>query len=238
MGPRPRRIEAVDNYVYERVRHFPETAAQGAIARHRQFSDATVSSGSWGAAASCEYLRAAAVSLLMKSVGKPDAGNGHVRFDERGRETGRCQQAQATAPFLDSTKRTSGPFWPNELRASAARCGRSKGNVAACGRWPVESPEAHSGQTNFRVFSAKQTFIGGPADLSRKARCQARSKPLDQRHGGGRIALLEAADHVEEDVARRFLRRGWRDRFRDPSGAARRPSCGALGPGDRAPSGG
>ena len=40
----------------------------------------------------------------MKLVGKPDAGNPHVRFDERGRETGCCQQAQATAPFLDSTR--------------------------------------------------------------------------------------------------------------------------------------
>jgi hypothetical protein len=39
----------------------------------------------------------------MKSVGKPDAGNPHVRFDERGRETERCRMAQATAPFLDST---------------------------------------------------------------------------------------------------------------------------------------
>src|SRR3954467_10702615 len=28
----------------------------------------------------------------------------HVRFDERGRETGRCRMAQATAPVLDSTK--------------------------------------------------------------------------------------------------------------------------------------
>jgi len=34
---------------------------------------------------------------------KPDAGNPHVRFDERGRETGRLQIAQVTAPFLDST---------------------------------------------------------------------------------------------------------------------------------------
>ena len=39
----------------------------------------------------------------VKSVGKPDAGNPHVRFDERGRETERCRMAQATAPFLDST---------------------------------------------------------------------------------------------------------------------------------------
>src|SRR5580658_2471676 len=29
--------------------------------------------------------------LMVKSVGKPDARNGHVRFDERGRETGGCQ---------------------------------------------------------------------------------------------------------------------------------------------------
>ena len=28
--------------------------------------------------------------LTMKPVGKPDAGNPHVRFDERGRETERC----------------------------------------------------------------------------------------------------------------------------------------------------
>ena len=39
----------------------------------------------------------------MKSVGKPDAGNRHVRFDERGEETERCRTAQVTAPLLDST---------------------------------------------------------------------------------------------------------------------------------------
>src|ERR1035438_4624374 len=36
----------------------------------------------------------------MKPVGKPDAGNPHVRFDERGGET---DQQNGTAPFLDST---------------------------------------------------------------------------------------------------------------------------------------
>ena len=39
----------------------------------------------------------------MKPAGKPDAGNRHVRFDERGWETGRWPKAQATAPILDST---------------------------------------------------------------------------------------------------------------------------------------
>jgi hypothetical protein len=41
----------------------------------------------------------------MKLVGKPDAGNRHARFDERGWETGRCRMAQATAPILDSAIR-------------------------------------------------------------------------------------------------------------------------------------
>ena len=36
----------------------------------------------------------------MKPVGKPDAGNPHVRFDERGGETDRSRD---TAPLLDFT---------------------------------------------------------------------------------------------------------------------------------------
>jgi len=40
----------------------------------------------------------------VKPVGKPDAGNRLVRFDERGWETERCRMAQATAPILDSTR--------------------------------------------------------------------------------------------------------------------------------------
>jgi hypothetical protein len=43
------------------------------------------------------------VYLAVKPVGKPDAGNRLVRFDERGWETERCRMAQATAPILDST---------------------------------------------------------------------------------------------------------------------------------------
>ena len=39
----------------------------------------------------------------MKPVGKPDAGNPHVRFDERGGETGR-RSASVLAPILDSTR--------------------------------------------------------------------------------------------------------------------------------------
>jgi hypothetical protein len=46
------------------------------------------------------------VCLKVKPVGKPDAGDPHVRFDERGWETGQY----ATAPILDSTSQF---FWEN-----------------------------------------------------------------------------------------------------------------------------
>ena len=45
------------------------------------------------------------VYLAVKPVGEPDAGDRHVRFDERGWETERCRMAQATAPILNSTQR-------------------------------------------------------------------------------------------------------------------------------------
>jgi hypothetical protein len=64
------------------------------------------------------------VCTLMKPIGKPDAGNRPVRFDERGQETERCRMAQATAPVLDSTG------WHNfDCRAMASRLSR---NV-----WPI-----------------------------------------------------------------------------------------------------
>jgi hypothetical protein len=44
------------------------------------------------------------VCLTVKPVREPDAGDRHVRFDERGWETERCRMAQATAPILDSTE--------------------------------------------------------------------------------------------------------------------------------------
>jgi hypothetical protein len=49
------------------------------------------------------------VGRTVTPVGKPDAGNQHVRFDERGRETERALQSTATAPVLDSTKTKGDP---------------------------------------------------------------------------------------------------------------------------------
>ncbi|MEA2773974.1 MAG: hypothetical protein QOD93_6936, partial [Acetobacteraceae bacterium] len=50
-----------------------------------------------------------------KPVGKPDAANPHVRFDERGGETGRTSD---TAPFLDSTANDEATKLAQGLRAA------------------------------------------------------------------------------------------------------------------------
>src|SRR5437762_12111618 len=59
--------------------------------------------------------------LVVKSVGKPDARNGHVRFDERGRETTGCHSVpvprpSSTLPGSASKQRTeenaqTGSYW-------------------------------------------------------------------------------------------------------------------------------
>jgi hypothetical protein len=63
--------------------------------------------------------------LAVKPVEEPNAGNPHVRFDERGGETG---SLCGTAPLLDSTVG----------RDSLLRCGR-----LAPGRQPGRSGRAH-----------------------------------------------------------------------------------------------
>ena len=44
------------------------------------------------------------VGFDVNSVGEPDAGKPHVRFDERSPETEQQRDAVATAPAVDSTQ--------------------------------------------------------------------------------------------------------------------------------------
>ena len=62
------------------------------------------------------------VYLAVKPVGEPDAGDRHVRFDERGWETERCRMAQATAPILDSTE-TDLPTVERDVRPRGQNAG-------------------------------------------------------------------------------------------------------------------
>jgi len=53
----------------------------------------------------CGGAKDDSVYFIVNPVGEPDAGNPHVRFDERGWETER--RFDATAPILDSTDDTA-----------------------------------------------------------------------------------------------------------------------------------
>ena len=57
----------------------------------RKPSEEAVSRSEGGVAISMTLISTTHRVPAMKPVGKPDAGNPHVRFDERGWETGRCQ---------------------------------------------------------------------------------------------------------------------------------------------------
>lgn len=92
----------------------------------------------------------------MKSVGEPDAGNPHVRFDERGAETGQAETSEApaaqragtatldttTAPHLDSTA-FSTPGIGRPKRGLASDCWWSWAGERA--RWRRASGAARRG---------------------------------------------------------------------------------------------
>ena len=78
--------------------------------------------GSGRAAPSSRAHWAAVVSLMTKPVGKPDAGNPHVRFDERGGETERVATRNRALPRLYPSGLTLLSFWRHDRgRASALR---------------------------------------------------------------------------------------------------------------------
>jgi hypothetical protein len=79
----------------------PEKAAQGAIARHPSVFDETDFRRVGRVPAPGSRCVALLRESAMKPVGKPDAGNRHVRFDERGWESGRPETGHH--PRLTST---------------------------------------------------------------------------------------------------------------------------------------
>src|SRR5258708_2353365 len=99
-GTRTQAYRAVDHYVADCVRHFLRRRHKVSSRGTARFSDDVIFS-------EMGVLQLRQVQLgpresTVKPVGKPDAGNPHVRFDERGWETGR-RFASVLAPILDST---------------------------------------------------------------------------------------------------------------------------------------
>jgi hypothetical protein len=78
---------AIDHDVYEGVLNFLRNRYKASSRGTFRFSNAVVF-GDLGVLQRHGSNRGGAREPLVKSVGKPDARNGHIRFDERGRETG------------------------------------------------------------------------------------------------------------------------------------------------------
>jgi len=89
-GTRLMAYRAVDRYVYHGVRSFLRRRHKVPSRGAHLYSDAVVF-GTWACCGCGMYTLGPFRELTVKSVGKPDAGNPHVRFDERGRETIGCQ---------------------------------------------------------------------------------------------------------------------------------------------------
>ena len=89
----------LDEYVEDRVRHFlrkrPKVPSQGT----RQFPTKRIY-GERGVFGSGVRWVAPARESATKPVGKPDAGNPHVRFDERGWETAALRVSTRAHPRL------------------------------------------------------------------------------------------------------------------------------------------
>ena len=88
-GSRAKAYRSVDQYVFERVAQVPRAKAQGARARQSSIHIRCNSSRTRRSVPPTPAPRGPVVCLAVKPVGKPDAGNRLVRFDERGWETGR-----------------------------------------------------------------------------------------------------------------------------------------------------
>ena len=94
-------------------------------------------SGSWEFSGSATFSWGLVRESTVKPVGKPDAGNRHVRFDERGWETGR-RCASVLAPNLDSTREDSGASRTERKPRSRLRCALRAATVRE--RWPASGP--------------------------------------------------------------------------------------------------
>jgi hypothetical protein len=93
------------------------------------------------------------VSHSVKPVGEPDAGDRHVRFDERGWETGRCRMARATAPILDSAEAADHILiCAGRFRGEADKQGR-----VASTAWVEDDPERSFGSIHATCLSESLT---------------------------------------------------------------------------------
>jgi hypothetical protein len=168
----------------------------------------------------------------MKLVGKPDAGNRHVRFDERGQETECCHMAQATAPVLDSTGRRE---FITLLCGAVASPLAARAQQAASSRpsaiWgPPQHPPGPRGPPLLFSGCANSAESKGASRQSKRksgATGRQRHRPGDALAGKRLVLLREVVPGWRSWPMLIYLRRDEEGRFRrraaDPISCAKRP---------------
>ena len=106
----------------------------------------------------------------VRPVGKPDAGNQHVRFDERGRETERAPWSTATAPVLDSTK----TMCPADVTLSVASNGGDQCTTLSEGNRMTKIPSIE--KTDDYIYRATRSKGAPIEDPEKPAKPAARLK--------------------------------------------------------------
>ena len=98
---------------------------------------------------------------MVKSVGKPDARNGHVRFDERGRETGGCQEAPHRALPRLYGRLLNDPHFAELPYDVIAQCCLLGLNGEQLGRLDLRFKHRHS-QRDYFAFESKRLHVTYP----------------------------------------------------------------------------
>ena len=161
---------------HERVRALPRPTAQGGRARQSSVLLRCDPRRTRRAASRTPAPTCPAVGLAVKPVGEPDAGDRHVRFDERGWETERWPRPQATAPILNLPSISDWTSSKRHQRGDAALNGGLPGDKCA------SAGDARYAQSRFGLSIEAVMVVGSSSrrvlHLSNPRRCAERARGL------------------------------------------------------------
>jgi hypothetical protein len=142
----------------------------------------------------------------VKSVGKPDAGNRHVRFDERGGETGRLPVGLGTALLLDSTQfSVPSTGLPAMSRRRPRKKRKAKPIPGMTLKTQEQTDDAVSSGAGFRgVLAVLRPSLLSPEPIpKRQSKANFRRPPLGCRPMPSRLILTTLTSPRDLGIPRR-----------------------------------